>query len=218
MPTEPINTPSPAHAIKLYQYPLSGHCHRVQLFLALLGIPHELILVDLKNAEQKSAEFLAMNRFGQVPVIDDAGLLLADSNAILVYLAGRYGNGTWLPKDPVGAAATQRWLSVAAGPLANGPATLRAAKVFKRTIDEKEVAARSGALLAVMDAELEQRAYLTGDRPTIADLAMYTYTAHAPEGGLSLEPYRKTCVWLARIESLPGFVPMARSAVGLFAE
>jgi glutathione S-transferase len=217
MTTEPINSSTPARAIKLYQYPLSGHCHRVRLFLSLLGLPHEMVLVDLKNAEQKSPEFLAMNRFGQVPVIDDAGLLLADSNAILVYLAGRYDNGTWLPRDPVGAAATQRWLSVSAGPLANGPATARAANVFKRSIDKKEVADKSGALLAVMDAELEQRPYLTGDRPTIADLAMYTYTAHAPEGDLPLEPYANVRAWLARIESLPGFVPMARSAVGLFA-
>ncbi|PTT88640.1 glutathione S-transferase, partial [Pseudomonas sp. HMWF005] len=98
-------------AIKLYNFPRSGHAHRVELMLSLLQLPTELILVDLAKGEHKQAPYLAINSFGQVPAIDDNGVVLADSNAILVYLAHKYGNGRWLPADPVGAARVQRWLS-----------------------------------------------------------------------------------------------------------
>ena len=80
----------PARPILLYRYALSGHCHRVELFLRLLGLPSQPIDVDLRQGEQKRAEFLALNAFGQVPVIDDAGTVVSDSNAILTYLALRY--------------------------------------------------------------------------------------------------------------------------------
>ena len=89
-------------AIKLYNFPRSGHAHRVELMLSLLQLPTELIFVDLAKGEHKQPDFLALNSFGQVPVIDDQGVVLADSNAILVYLAQKYGNGRWLPTDPVG--------------------------------------------------------------------------------------------------------------------
>ena len=85
------------HAIKLYNFPRSGHAHRVELMLSLLELPTELIFVDLAKGEHKQANFLKINSFGQVPAIDDQGVVLADSNAILVYLAQKYGNGRWLP-------------------------------------------------------------------------------------------------------------------------
>ncbi|MNV89607.1 hypothetical protein D3C71_1839160 [compost metagenome] len=66
-----------------------------------------------------------------------------------------------------------------------------------------------------MDAELAKTPFLVGSAPTIADVANYSYTAHAPEGNVSLEPYGNVRAWLARIEALPGFVPMPRTAVGL---
>jgi glutathione S-transferase len=169
----------------------------------------------LRQAEQKRPEFLALNAFGQVPVIDDNGTVVADSNAILVYLAKRYGGAAWLPEDAVGAAAVQRWLSVAAGPLANGPASARLVTVFGAAFDIDATLARAHALLAVMDSELSRRDFLAGDTPTIADVACYTYVSHAPEGNVALTGYPNIQQWLARIESLPRFVPMARTAAGL---
>ena len=77
--------------IKFYNFPRSGHAHRVELMLSLLDLPTETIFVDLAQGAHKQPEFLALNAFGQVPVIDDQGTVLADSNAILVYLAQRYG-------------------------------------------------------------------------------------------------------------------------------
>ncbi|AIS10149.1 glutathione S-transferase family protein [Pseudomonas chlororaphis] len=203
------------HAIKLYNFPRSGHAHRVELMLSLLGLPVELVFVDLAKGEHKQADFLALNSFGQVPVIDDQGVVLADSNAILVYLAQKYGQGRWLPSDPVGAARVQRWLSVAAGPIAFGPAVARLITVFGAQRNAEEAIARSHALLEVVEQELTASPYLAGSEPTIADIAGYSYIAHAPEGNVSLADYPQVRAWLARIEALPGFVGMPRTAVGL---
>ncbi|MDD2925821.1 glutathione S-transferase family protein [Rhodoferax sp.] len=221
-----MNTPAsstlsqhPAQAIKLYRYALSGHSHRVELFLSLLGLPVELVDVNLPAGEQKSPAFLQMNAFGQVPVIQDGDVILADANAILVYLSSRYAANAeaWWPRDPVRAAAVQRWLSVAAGPLAFGPAVARAIAVFKRSASPDEAIQRAKQLFTVMDATLQASDFLTGPTLTMADIANYTYTAHAPEGGVSLEPYPQLRRWLARIEALPGFVPMVKTPTGLAA-
>ncbi|MBK5548888.1 glutathione S-transferase [Pseudomonas sp. TH03] len=203
------------NAIKLYNFPRSGHAHRAELMLSLLQLPTDLIFVDLAKGEHKQPEFLALNSFGQVPVLDDQGVVLADSNAILVYLAQKYGNGRWLPTDPVGAAKVQRWLSVAAGPIAFGPARARLITVFGAPYNAEEVIARSHDLLKVIDQELANSKYLVGNEPTIADVAAYSYIAHAPEGNVSLQDYANVRAWLARIEALPGFVGMPRTVAGL---
>ena len=201
--------------IKLYNFSRSGHAHRAELMLSLLGLPVELIHVDLPSGAHKTPEYLALNAFGQVPVIDDKGLVLADSAAILVYLALKYGQGRWLPTDPVGAAHVQRWLSVAAGQIAFGPARARLITVFGAPFDAEDAISRSHALLKVVEHELNQSSYLVGDTPTIADVAGYSYIAHAPEGNVSLADYPNVRAWLARIEALPGFVPMPRTVAGL---
>lgn len=200
-----------AHPLRLHRFALSGHAHRAELFLSLLGLPFERIDVDLSNKAHKSAAFLAINPFGQVPVLQDGDVTLADSNAILVYLAMKYGGDTWLPRDPLGAARVQRWLSVAAGLLAFGPAAARLAVLFKAPLNQAEAVARAHALFAVIEAELGAMPFITGDAPTIADVALYSYTAHAPEGGISLDAYPRLRAWLKRIEELPGFVPMQAS-------
>ncbi|HYH36965.1 MAG TPA: glutathione S-transferase [Azospirillum sp.] len=205
---------TPSTPIRLYRHPLSGHAHRVELMLSLLGLPVERIDVDLKAGAHKRPEFLARNPFGQVPVIEDGDVTLADSNAILVYLAGRYDEaGRWLPRDPVAAARVQRWLSVAAGPLASGPASARLVMVFGAALDHERCKGVAAQLFAVLDRHLADSAFLAGDGPTIADVALYSYTAHAPEGGVALDAYPNIRTWLARVEALPGFVPMQRSAV-----
>jgi len=204
-----------SNPIKLYNFPKSGHAHRIELMLSLLNLPTELVLVDLAKGAHKQPDFLALNPFGQVPVIDDNGTVIADSNAILVYLAKKYDNGTWLPEEPAAAARVQRWLSVAAGPLAFGPAAARLVTVFGAAFNTDEVIARAHTLLKVIDAELAKAPFLAGSTPTIADIANYSYIAHAPEGNVSLEPYANVRSWLARIESLPGFVAMPRTVIGL---
>ncbi|CDG83909.1 glutathione S-transferase family protein [Janthinobacterium agaricidamnosum] len=203
--------------ITFYGYPLSGHTHRVELMLSMLGLRYAKVEIDLGSRQQKSPEFLQKNRFGQVPVIDDNGAVISDSAAILVYLAERYGAGAWLPADPLGRAEVQRWLSVAAGQLAQGPALARVGLVFKKPVDMAQAHAVAAQLFATMDAVLAKQDYLAAPRLTIADLALYAYTAHAPEGGIDLAPYPHLQDWLARIEAAPGFVAMRRSNTGLWA-
>jgi glutathione S-transferase len=210
-------TPAPDAPIKLYRMALSGHCHRVEMFLSLLGLPYQLIDVDLRAREHKAPGFIAKNPFGQVPVIEDGEVTLADSNAILVYLEARYAPGQWLPSEAIAAAQVQRWLSVAAGPLAFGAAAARVIQLFERPDDPSEAIARAHSLFTVMEQELSTRAFLAGGKPTLADVANYSYVARAPEGKVSLEPYPKLRAWLARVEALPGFIPMTQSPVGLAA-
>jgi glutathione S-transferase len=201
--------------ISLFRHPLSGHAHRVELMLSLLNLPTELVFVDLAKGAHKQQEFLAKNPLGQVPVLDDNGTLLNDSNAILVYLATTYGEGRWLPTDAVGAAQVQRWLSIAAGQIASGPARARLITVFGAPYNAEEVIGQSHALLKVIEGEMQGRQFLVGAQPSIADIASYTYIAHAPEGNVSLAEYPNIRAWLARIEALPRFVPMQRTPVGL---
>jgi glutathione S-transferase len=207
----------PAQPIKLYSSSFSGHAHRVRLFLSILGLPFEAIEVDLRARAQRSPEFLRRNAFGQVPVIEDGDVTLADSNAILVYLNERYAPdpARWLPRDPLGAAQVQRWLSVSAGQLASGPSVARVIVLLGLQKDATEVIARSHDLLRTMEGELAKRPFLAGSSPTLADIANHTYVAHAPEGNVSLADYPHVREWLARIEALPGFVPMAASRIGL---
>ncbi len=203
--------------MKLHHHPLSGHAHRARLALSLLGLPCELVEVDLARGANRSPEFLALNPFGQVPVLEDGGTVVADSNAILVYLAKRSGRTDWLPEDPAGAARVQRWLSVAAGQIAFGPAAARLVTVFGAAFDAAEVIARAHAILQRIEAELAARPWLAADHPTIADVALYSYIVAAPEGNVDLAPYPAVRAWLGRIEALPGFVPFARTEAGLHA-
>jgi glutathione S-transferase len=201
--------------MKLYYHPLSGHAHRARLFLSLLGIEHELVEVDLTKREQKSPEFLKLNAFGQIPVLVDGDTVIPDSNAILVYLASRFGKTDWLPVEPRQAAAVQRWLSVAAGDLAFGPAAARLVTLFGAKLQADEVIARAHTLLSRIEAQLTGREWIALAHPSIADVALYSYVARAPEGNVDLSGYPNVTAWLARVEALPGFVPFVQSAGGL---
>ena len=211
--------PQAAQPIRLYRSALSGHCHRVELFLSLLGLPFTLVDVDLAKGAHKQPDFLTMNLFGQVPVIQDGEVTLADSNAILVYLARRYAADVeqWLPSDPLAAAHVQRWLSVAAGLLAFGPAVARVIELLKLPANSSDAIARAHGLFKIMELQLGQSAFLTGSTPSLADVANYSYVALAPEGNVSLSDYPQLRAWLVRIETLPRFLPMVKTPIGLAA-
>lgn len=195
--------------ILLYGAPLSGHSHRVEALLCLLKLPYRMMETDAEK--RKEPAFLALNPMGQIPAILDGDLCLADSTAILVYLAKRYDpDGAWLPEDPVGAAAVQRWLSLASGELKFGPATARAMLRWNRPGDLEAAQALGHRLLRFMEQHLEKHRWLAANHPTIADLACYAYVARAPEGGVSLEPYAAVRRWLGEVEAIPELPPMPR--------
>jgi glutathione S-transferase len=207
----------PAQPIRLFTTLLSGHGHRVKLFLTLLDLPFEVVELDMKAGDNRKPDYLALNPFGQVPTIQDGDLTLFDSNAILVYLARRYGDASWLPDDAVGAAAVQRWLSLAAGPIAYGPCTARLVTVFGAPHDHETAKKLAVKLFDVIDQELADKPFAAGEQVTIADIAAHTYIAHAPEGGVSLEPYPNIRAWLRRVEALPRFIAMPSTNAGLLA-
>lgn len=204
------------NAIRIHRHPLSGHSHRVELFAKLGGINHELVDVDLLAGEHKREPFLSLNPAGQVPVIEDGDTVLSDSNAILVYLARKYAPG-WLPADPAREAEVQKFLSLAAGEIAHGPAAARLVTVFGAQLDAARAKAVAGIAFDRLEAHLDGRDWLVGSDPTIADVAIYSYTAHAPEGNVSLGGYPNIRGLLRRVEALPGFVPMQSTKVGLAA-
>jgi len=197
-------------ALTLYGTPLSGHAHRVELLLSMLGLPYRY--VEAPAMVRASPEFRRLNPFGQIPVLTDGELVLCDSNAIMVYLVKRYAPASgWLPDDPADAAQVQRWLSIAAGEVKYGPANARLAVLWGGQESDSVAAGIAGKLLRFMEAHLAGACFLAAEQPRLADLACYAYVALAPEGGIALDPYPRVRAWLARVEALPGFKPMPRS-------
>lgn len=196
----------------LYNMPNSGHCHRVRLFLSILGLPYEKQPMSTRVGKTMPPEYLALNPLGQVPTFVDGDVTITDSTAALVYLAKRYGDEKWLPEDAAGAAAVQRWLSTASGELYRGPVSARAARLFGRPIDVSAAEAWAERLFGWMQRHLADREWLAAEHATIADLAMYSYIKVAHEGGLDLAPFPAIAGWLRRVEALDGFEPMPSTA------
>lgn len=194
--------------IELFEFGLSGNCHKVRIMLSLLGLEYRSHAVNGGEREHKSAEFLTMNPFGQVPVLKDGNTLIRDSQAILVYLARKYGADEWFPQDPATAAEVVAWLSTAANEVARGPNALRLHYKFGRHINVKEAESVTENLLALLNQHLEHRAWLATDTITIADVALYPYIALAHEGKVDLTPYPQVKKWLGRLELLRGYVSM----------
>jgi glutathione S-transferase len=197
-------------AITLYGTPLSGHTHRVEQLLLSLGLPYTY--GDAPAPVRASEEFKRLNPLGQIPVLVDGDTVLADSAAIMVYLAKKYApDSHWLPQDALAAAEVQRWLSLAAGELRFGPATARVTMLWGDGKVPEATERLCTRLLVFMEQHLAAREWLVGNGPTLADLACYAYTAHAPEGGIALEPYPAVQAWIARVEALPRFKAMRHS-------
>lgn len=197
-------------ALKLYDFPWSGHSHRVRLFLSLLGQTYEQVPVDMLQNEHKDPAYLRLSPLGQVPTLVDGDTVITDSTAALVYLAIRYDDGRWLPRDAAGAARVQRWLSTASGELYRGPVQARSAKKWRRDVDYPRAVQWAERLFRWMDDELRSRTWLAAEHATIADVAMYSYLRVADEGDLDTSPFPAIRRWLEDVEKLPGFEPMPR--------
>jgi glutathione S-transferase len=194
--------------IELFEFELSGNCHKVRLLLSLLELPYKSHLLKGAEREQKSTQYLALNPFGLVPVLKDGDHVIRDSQAILVYLARTYGNGDLFPDDPAQAAQVVAWLSTAANEVARGPNDLRLHYKFGRKIDIESAGAITENLLNVLNKHLQNHEWLATNAMTIADIAVYPYIALANEGRVDLTPFCHIENWLERMESLPGFVSM----------
>lgn len=197
-----------APSITLYGTPPSGHAHRVEVLLKLLGLPYNYVTatVDVRQ----TPEFLALNPLGQIPVLQDEDTVICDSTAILVYLVEKYApDSPWLPRDPKTRAEVQRWLSIASAEVRFGPATARAVSQWNMAGNLDNAKAIAARLFNFMEGHLAGRPFLAASHPTLADLACHAYIAHAPEGGIDLSPYPHIQAWLGRVAAIPGFTDMA---------
>ena len=195
----------------LYDFPRSGHAHRIRLFLSIIGASYETVLIDMLKNEHKDPEYRKLSPLGQVPTFVDGDTVITDSTAALVYLAIKHGDERWLPRDAGGAARVQRWLSAASGEVYRGPVLARAGRRFGRPVDLERAEAESKRLFKWMQQELADRTWLAADHATIADIAMYTYVRVSDEGDLDLAPFPAILRWLEDVEKLDGFEAMPRS-------
>ncbi|GAB4198546.1 MAG: glutathione S-transferase [Coleofasciculaceae cyanobacterium] len=196
--------------IKLYGHEMSGNSYKPRLFLELLNLEYEWNQVDLMKGEHKSPEYLALNPFGQVPLLIDGDTKLADAQAILVYLARQYGGEQWLPLDALPLAQVVRWLSTTAGEVRQGLENARLYYLFGATnINIERAHQKAEYILTQLDQHLSTRTWLEFERPTIADIAVFPYVALAPDGKIDLAPYPHVLAWRDRIKQLPGYTPMA---------
>ncbi|MBS0318119.1 MAG: glutathione S-transferase [Proteobacteria bacterium] len=200
--------------IRLYDYTLSGNCYKLRLLMHLLDVPYEAVSVDFyPGREHKSERFLAINPFGQLPVLDDGDLRLRDAQAILVYLAARYDpTRTWYPNDAAAMGKIAMWLAVADDiTRTSSAARLHDALGYELDVD----AARAGAHALfrtidehLSDVEMTGQQWLAINQPTIADIACFPYIAMSHEGGILRDDYPAIRRWLERVRRLPRFVGM----------
>ncbi|EKV01236.1 glutathione S-transferase [Leptolyngbya sp. PCC 7375] len=195
---------------KLYGHPMSGNSYKVKLFLNLLGIDHDWVTVDLLKGEHKQPEFLKLNPFGQVPVLTDGDVVLADAQGSLVYLARKYdNNGSWLPTEPLAMAEVIRWLSITTGEVRQGPESARLYHLFgAKAINIERATEKATFILNQLDQQLSDHSWLVGSTSTIADVAVFPYVALSPDGKIDLSPYPHVLSWIKRVKQLPGFVGM----------
>jgi len=203
--------------ITLYDYELSGNCYKIRLLMSILGLDYTVVPVDFyPGREHKSDWFLAINPLGQLPVIDDDGLVLRDAQAILVYLAAKYDAGnSWYPRETADLLGEiGQWMAFAD----SIPATASAARLHDALFYDLDAeAARAGAhrLFRILDEHLwfgeqEGRDWLcSAAHPTVADIACFPYVMLSEEGGISRQDYPAIRRWCDRVKRIKGFTVMS---------
>jgi glutathione S-transferase len=188
----------------------SGNCYKLQLLLEQVGREYAWIEVDSASGQTRTPEFLALNPNGKVPLLVlDNGRRLAESNAILYYLA----EGTpYLPSNRWQRAQVLQWLFFEQ--YSHEPNVAVARYVARwlppdhpRQAELPKLRERGHQALVVMEKHLQGREFFVDPGYSIADIALYAYTHEAPVGGIALDDYPALRAWLARVEAQPGFVP-----------
>ncbi|WP_334128823.1 glutathione S-transferase family protein [Sneathiella sp.] len=197
--------------LTIYGDAISGNCYKVKLIAVLTGRAFEWRPVNVVKGETRTEEFLALNPNGRVPIIVlDSGEVLAESNAILFYLAE---GSPYLPEDPLARARVLQWMFFEQ--YSHEPYIAVARYIIRFLGRPAAMEARLAgtkepglAALRVMERQLSLTPFLTGETFTIADIALYGYTHLAGEGEFDLAPFPAIRAWFKRIEAVPGFIPM----------
>ena len=196
--------------MKLYSSPFSSNARKVRLAAALLDIPLELIEVNLGQGAQRKPEFLALNPMGRVPLLDDDGFVLAESAAIMAYLADQKPGNTLYPADPKQRADVNRWLFWGANHWAPAFAALAFENWLKALLklgapDPAQVKRQEDSLRSlatVLDAHLGSREWVSGSSITIADLAIATSLGNADRAKFPVRSFPAVQRWFERVQAL----------------
>jgi glutathione S-transferase len=196
---------------RLYDYLPSGNGYKVRLVLKQLALPYELIELDIRTGATRTADFLAKNPNGRIPLLEVPGKgFLPESHAIISYLA----EGSHLiPTDPYERACMWQWMCFEQYNLEPNIATLRFWMKLGRTraeLGEKLVEKKKNgyAALDVLEESLRDREYLVAGQYSLADISLYAYTHVAHEGGFDLAPYPAIRAWCERVEKQPQWAPI----------
>jgi len=195
--------------LTLFDYLPSQNAWKVRQLLNHLQRPYRTEYVSIFEGEGQRPDYLAVNPTGAVPAIRlDDGRVLAESNAILAFLA----EGTrYLPDDAYGRAKVLQWLSFEGNYVEPSIGTLRhwimTGKDARRP-DALIESRRAGSLkaLSILDRELASRPFIAGDAYTIADLSLFAYTSRARDAKLPLDDFANVVTWIGRVEAEPGFL------------
>lgn len=205
-----MNTANPA--CTLYDYLPSGNGYKVRLTLKHLGLPYELVEVDILKGQSRTPEFLARNPIGRIPTLKlpDGGFL-AESHAIIWYLAE---SSVLVPASRLERARVLSWLSFEQYEVEPNIATVRfwltmlrktPAELGEKLTDKQE---RGWRALDVLEQGLKGVPFLVGSKFSLADISLYAYTHVAPEGGFDLGKYPNIAAWHKRVAALPGHAPI----------
>jgi len=193
----------------------SINAYKVRLFLSILDVPYELVDIDMYDGEHKREPFLSLNRFGQMPALEDGDFRVGDSHACLVYVARKYDTSDqWLPSSAEGEAKVAEWLSKSANEVHQGP-WMKRAKIRRPdaiTLPDEEIDARCDHILRIMDEHLAGRDWLALDRSTIADLSCFAATSMLSVSGYDTDKWPNVTAWLERVRSLAGAIDIDGNA------
>ena len=195
----------------LYDYLDSGNGYKIRLLLRHLGLTYRWVELDIMEGATRTPEFLARNPNGRIPTLElDEGVCLAESNAILWYLA----EGTaFVPTGRLARAQVLQWMFFEQ--YSHEPYVATPRFILKhlpadspRMAELPDRLNRGRAALGVMNSHLQDNAYFAGGRYSIADIALYAYTHVAHEARLDLTPYPEVTAWLARVAAEPNHIPI----------
>ena len=193
---------------KLYDYELSGNCHKIRMLLNMLELDYQRVDIDLSTQAQFDEEFVAINPLHKVPALVDGNTVLRDSVAIMIYLTRTYGKVDWYPDEPAAMADIAQWLSFSVNEVFNGLAMSRAIIIFNRDWDLTKPNEIADTALKQLEWRLSEHDWLALDRFTLADLACYPYAALSHEGKLSVDAFPGVKAWFKRVEALPNYIGM----------
>lgn len=202
--------------LKLYYGRLSGHSYKIRLFLSLIGLGYEPVPINMAQGENKTESYLKINPLGLVPVLQDDDFIIRDSQAILVYLAQKYAQGSWkLPSEAAQLAHIIEWLSFAANEISHSVVLIRRAYMFKKgeafpaEIDVPQATEKTHRILGLLEKQLATRDWLALEHASIADIACFVYVdLIQQETPFPLGAYVHVQQWIQRIKALEGYIPL----------